>query len=374
MAEKWLARGYDGSPVAAAAPRAPLYAVRRAPHVEPARPESAAEWDAFVERQQAATLYHLYAWRAVAERAYRLPAPFLCARDAPGRPIRGVLPLFRLPRPSSPYLTNGLFGAYGGVLADDDRCAQALVSAAMQRVDEGQADFLHLKLLGPAPAHLPLERHDIWVTALLDLEDTPDAEWQRLPKKMRWYVRHAQRAGLACARGPAELPGFYDVLSENMLRKGSPIYGRRFFEELAGALGPRASVITLKLGGRVVSGAFVTWFHGVLYVPFASSRPGVFRSHPNHLLYWEILRLAHDLGLRTLDFGTSLRGSSGLAFKLHWRPRVVPIGSYLYADVAARPVLAVKDSAIARTIVRGWSRLPACLAETLGPAVCRWIA
>jgi len=61
---------------------------------------------------QRATLYDLYAWKNVAERAYGIDASFLVARDGAGERIRGVLPLFRVPRPGSPYLTNGLFGAY----------------------------------------------------------------------------------------------------------------------------------------------------------------------------------------------------------------------------------------------------------------------
>ena len=55
---------------------------------------TAAEWDAYVDARPDATCYHLRAWQRVAERAYRMPAPHLLARDRPGGPLRGVLPLF----------------------------------------------------------------------------------------------------------------------------------------------------------------------------------------------------------------------------------------------------------------------------------------
>jgi len=168
--------------------------------------------------------------------------------------------------------------------------------------------------------------------------------------------------------------GFYDVLSENMLRKGTPIYGRTFFHTLVEELGPRANVVTLRKDGRVVSGALVAWVNGVMYVPFASSRPAVFPLKANQLLWWEIARYAHALGLGTLDFGSSMRESSGLEFKKLWRTRVEPIGSYVYARPGVRPVLVPKGSAVARFTVNAWSHLPPTWAEAIGPKVARWIA
>jgi FemAB-related protein (PEP-CTERM system-associated) len=345
---------------------------RLAPYVEELPASESGAWDAYALRQPGATLYHLHAWRPIARRAYGLDAPFLVARDAPGGSLRGVLPLFRVPRPFAPYLTNGLFGAYGDVLADDARYARALLHAAAARVDRGQADYLHLKLLSDPPSS-GLARKDVWVTARLALGANEDSTWASLATAMRTKIRHARNAGLVPARD-GDVGGFYDVLSENMLRKGAPIYGRAFFDALVAELGPRANVVTLRQDGSVVSAALVAWVNDVMYVPFASSRPAVFSLKANQLLWWEIARYAHALGLRTLDFGSSMRDSSGLEFKKHWRTRVEPIGSYLYARAGVHPVLVPAESAVARFTVNAWSRLPARWAETLGPRVARWIA
>jgi serine/alanine adding enzyme len=339
-----------------------------------AEPTVVPAWDAYVEDHPRANLYHLSAWKTVGERAYRLKTPFLVTRDRPGGEIRGVLPLFRVPRPFSSYLTTGLFGAYGHVLADDDRHGLALLREACRRVDAGEVDFLHVKALGALPPGTPLARGDHWVTALLDLEPRVDALFGRLSRNMRWSVRHAERAGLTVARGVCQLDAFYDVLSENMLRKGSPIYGRAFFHELARALGPRADVITLQHEGRTVSGALVASFKGVVYVPFASSRPAVFPLRANNLLFWEIAKHGVETGHHTLDFGSSLRDSSGLEFKRGWHPRIEPIGSYVHARGGVTPALLPTNSFVARNTVRLWSRLTPRVAEALGPLASRWIA
>ena len=76
-----------------------------APRVELA--DSAADWDEYVAHHPRATMYHLHAWKTVAERVYGMHAPFLVARDTAGGPIRGVLPLVRVPRPFAAYLTTG---------------------------------------------------------------------------------------------------------------------------------------------------------------------------------------------------------------------------------------------------------------------------
>jgi len=362
-----MAISFDYKPAAPA-----RHVLRIAPRVEELSVADAAAWDAYASSKPTATLYHLHAWRAVAERAYGLKAPLLVARDANSPQIRGILPLFRIPRPFSPYLTNGLFGAYGELLADDAHYADALAQAAVARVQRGDAKYLHLKLLGDQ-TWSNFERKDLWVTARLPLAANETETWRALSTSMRTKIRHAQKAGLR--RGAhGDLEGFIQVLSDNMLRKGAPIYGRNFFELLLSELGTRATVLTLRLDDRVVSGAFLAWVNGTLYVPFASSRPELFPLKINQLLWWEIMRYAHELGLETLDFGSSLRDSSGLEFKKYWGPRIEPIASQLYVAQGAAPVLVPQESRVARATIAAWSHLPRAWADTLGPRIIRWIA
>jgi FemAB-related protein (PEP-CTERM system-associated) len=348
--------------------------LRSAPVVELLAREEASSWDDYVAQHPDATLYHLHAWQEIAERAYGLSTAFLVARGVAGGPIRGVLPLFRIPRPTAPYLTTGLFGAYGRILADDDSYARALLTAATQRVDLGDAAYLHLKVLGGVPEHLPLQRHDEWVTVRRDLEASDEALFRSLSSSMRAKIRHAERAGLTVQRGREHVGAFYDVLSANMRRKGAPIYGKRFFEVLLESLGDRAEVVTLRHEGRAVSGAVVAWTHRTAYVPFVSSLPSAFPLRANNLLYWEIMRLARTVGARSLDFGSSLRDSSSLQFKTSWGATVEPVGSFVYAGGGAQPVLVPRVSVVARAGVRLLEWLPRPLYEAIGPGICRWIA
>lgn len=332
----------------------------------------AEEWDAFVAAHPEATLYNRIGWGPVARRAYGVHDHLLISRAAPGAPLRGGLPLFVVRRLFTRYLTTGIFGAYAPVLAADEEVRAELFAGARRFVDTQHASHLHVKVLGELPTPAGFTRNDLWVTATLSLAGGAGAVWKRLRKSIRAAVRQAERAALEVRWGHGELDAYYDVLADNMHRKGSPIYGARVMRELVDAFGPSADVITLWLGDRVISGALTIVDNGVMYVPFASSRAPYFRLRPNDLLYWRIIQRACERGLHTLDFGSSLRNTTTLDFKRHWGSVIQPITSYVYTRGAEPPVLAPSTPAI-KAVVRLWKSMPRPVADALGPMVTRFI-
>lgn len=331
-----------------------------------------AEWDAYVARCPRATCYHLSAWTEIVKRAYHVRAFRVVSREAPGAPVRGVVPLVVVPRPFGRYVTTGAFGSYGPMLADGDEAAAELFEAAKAITDRVRARYLHVKSLGDEPPPPGFERQDVWVTARLALDRGAEGVWAGLRKGVRAAVRQAGKNGFELRRGKAELEGFYDVLADNMHRKGSPIYGLSFIRGMVEAFGDRAEVFTLHEGGRAVSGAVSIEHGGVLYVPFASSRAAVFHKRPNNLLYWTMIDHACTLGLGTFDFGTSMRDTSALAFKRHWGASVEPVASYVYTREVERPDLGPSSPAVQRGVSM-WKRLPRDVADALGPSICRFM-
>jgi FemAB-related protein (PEP-CTERM system-associated) len=334
---------------------------------------SRSEWDDYVRQHPASTCYHHRAWQKVAERAYRLPTHFLIARERAGGPVQGALPLFCLRGMVRTHLANGLFGAYASVLAETPAAHDALARRARTLAEELRVSYLLLKTLEEKPPLPTFQKLDSWVIATLPLQSDPEALWRGLRDKIRNCVRKAQRNGLTARWGAGELPHFYDVLSENMHRKGAPIYGYEFIRELAEAFGNDADVITLRLGERVVAGALVLRHRGTTYVPFASSRPAYLAMSPNNLLYWEIIRRSCELGMELLDFGRSLRDSGPLAFKLGWGARAQPQPCYVHSTRGLELHLNPGQGAV-KWISEGWKQLPRGWTEALGPVICRQIA
>lgn len=329
-----------------------------------------AAWDRYVDAAPDAGCYHLRAWKEVAERAYGLRAAFLVARRSPGGPLAGVLPLFLSGPPWGRFATTGLFGAYGAILADGEDTAAALVARAREVAVRDGAHNIIIKGVGDlADWVVPgARRADCSVIATLPLPRDPEELWIGFRDKMRNAIRKAQRSGLEQRVGAQWLPDFYDVLAENMHRKGTPIYGFPFVRELVRALGERAEVYTLWKDGVAVSGALAVRFRGVTCVPFASSRPAAFKLNPNNLLYWEMIRAACLRGDRLFDFGRSPRDSSTLAFKLGWGAEVRPQPMFVLRLRGKEPVLSTTP-AVAR-LSELWARLPRLLADRLGPSIC----
>jgi FemAB-related protein (PEP-CTERM system-associated) len=328
------------------------------------------EWDDYVEAHSSATCYHLRAWNLVAERAYRLHAPLLVARAAIGGPIRGVLPLFVVRNARGGYTTNGLFGAYGAILADSLAAGNALLTEATRITRKEGCRYLMLKSLGEEPLATDLDRRDLCVIAKLPLDPSPDVMWRGFRDKMRNCIRKAQKSDLDVRAGPDQLSGYYDVLAENMHRKGTPIYGKAIMRQLLETLGDRAEIVTLWRDGAVVSGALVIYHKQTVYVPFASSRPAAFKWNPNNLLYWEIIKRACARGMTVLDFGRSPQNSSALAFKLGWGAAVTAQPFYVYTARGTPPKLDIEARGVKR-MIRLWQRLPRWMADAAGPAVCR---
>jgi FemAB-related protein (PEP-CTERM system-associated) len=328
-------------------------------------------WDSFVARCPDATCHQLSGWSQVATRAYGLRARLLISRESSEGPVRGVLPLFVVPRPFHHYVTTGVFGAYGKVLADGPATSE-LLDAARAFTDREGAQYLHVKGLGDGPAPCGFARQDLWVRALLPLRGGADAVWSRFKSSMRAAIRQGRAAGLELREGHGELEAFHDVLADNMHRLGSPIYGLRFFRAALDAFGDRVNVFTLRKEGVPISGALTIAFNGVMNVPFASSRKAFFPMRPNNLLYWSIIERACALGLETLDFGSSMRNSSALAFKLGWRAVTEPVASYVYAHDGGTPDLGPGAAGL-QAGVELWKRLPGPVADALGPMVARFM-
>ena len=335
--------------------------------------EEAAEWDRFVAAEPESTCYQLSGWREVGRRAYGLHAPFLVAREEDA--IAGVLPLFLVrSTPLSSYATTGLFGAYGPLLARSPEAGRALIARARELTSDYGARFLVMKSFADDPYSAGFEKVDRWVVAKMPLPADPAELWRSFKDKQRNAIRKGQKAGFELRRGPDQLEPFYDVLAENMHDKGSPIYGVEVLREMLRALGPLADVTTLWHGGAVVAGALTVAFRGTVTVPFASSRPAALHLNPNNHLYWELISRACRDGMKTFDFGRSLRDSTALAFKLRFGAATSDQPFWVSTVRGAAPAFNPAARGV-RALTRLWRALPRPVADALGPSVCRrWLA
>lgn len=301
--------------------------------------------------------------------AYGIHAPYLIARAGRSGRICGALPLFVVRNFLGGYATTGLFGAYASALADTPETGRALLQCAQGLAEADGLRYLLVKAVGDEPGATGFSRHDTCVVATLPIDAGAEQLWRGFRGSIRQAVRKAQKVGFTVHAGPSELGPFYDVLAENMHHKGTPIYGIQFLRTLLQELGPSGDIVTLRLGGRTVAGAFTIEHRGVVCVPFASSRPEVLAHCPNNLLYWELIQRACGRGLRCLDFGRSPRGAGSLTFKLRWGATVTPAPFFVRTANGKAPALDPLTPGV-QFLAHLWQRLPRKLADVWGPSVC----
>jgi FemAB-related protein (PEP-CTERM system-associated) len=333
----------------------------------------AAAWEAYVSDDPDSSGYHSWAWRGVFDRAFGHESIYLIARraDGPGREsIRGVLPLVQINSLIfGRTLTSLPFLNYGGVVSDSDSEAAALVDAAAEFARDRRCRYIELRHSARRFPQLPCKQHKVAMLLRLNTK-----LWDALDRKVRNQIRKAQKSGLTSIQGGQELlDDFYTVFARNMRDLGTPVYARRFFEEVLRAFPGRAQLHVVRLGSRNVA-AGLTYRTGTrVEVPWASS----IREHnalcPNHLLYWNILESAIAEGADLFDFGRSTPNEGTFHFKRQWGAESVPLfWEYCLVGQSGLPDQSPKNPKF-KSAIEIWKRCPLWLANLIGPHIVRSI-
>lgn len=324
-------------------------------------------WDGYVEAQPAARAYHCAGWPAAAADIFRLESYYLVAKGRAGV-IEGVLPLVRQrSRLFGDRLTSLPFFNYGGPLADSDGVRAALVERAVDLAAELRVGRVELRDTSPAPAGWSCRTDK--ATLLLALPPTVEGLFKDFGSKLRSQIRRAEREPREVKVGGGDrVADFYPVFAEVMRDLGTPVYPRRFFEELTRRLPEFCTILTIHRDGRPVSAAFLVGYRNTLEIPWAATVAAEKPRSTNMLLYAEVLKLAVERGYSTFDFGRSTIDSGPYRFKLQWGAKPVPLHWAVWpaeaAATAANAGPTLRDRA-----TRVWSRLPLGVANRLGPLI-----
>ena len=329
------------------------------------------QWSDYVRGCADATGYHEWAWRDVFERALECPPIYFAARRE--GLVVGVLPtvllnswLFGRALVSLPFLN------YGGVVADDEPAAGALLGAAMDAARMHRCQHVELRHFNQRFPELPCKRHKVTMTLPLTATSTL---WDGLDRKARNQVRKAQKSGLTYAEGGAELLArFYAVFARNMRDLGTPVHAPRFFEEVFAAFPGRARIHLVSRGTVPIAAGLTFETRGTVEIPWASSVRDFNALCPNHLLYWSMLEGAAARGYSTFDFGRSTPHEGTYKFKEQWGARPVPLcWEYGLLPAGAEVPNASPTNPKFRLAIAIWKRLPVAVANRIGPMIVRGI-
>ena len=328
------------------------------------------DWDAYVGAHPDGHAFQTAGAVLIGNRAFGLPVYFVTARDNGGQ-LRGVLPLVEQTLiPWSRCLVSLPFCTYGGPLADNENALSSLIQAIEQIAQLRRADRIIIRHVGDKPG-IPYPASLDKVSMVLTLPGSKDELGRQLGSKLRSQIRRSDREHPLIVLGHAELlDDFFTVFCSVMRDLGTPVYPRRFFEEVLKGLGDRASIMMVYLGDAPVSGAMMVRWRDSVKVPWAATLHSVNPMAINMRLYWELLSLAIDRGCAKFDFGRCTRNAGTYRFKAQWGAQPVQLYWRLRNLGSVGSVTAVLDNrSQLEKAVKIWRRLPLWVTNSIGPYV-----
>jgi FemAB-related protein (PEP-CTERM system-associated) len=339
-------------------------------HISDAAAEPAVA--AYVRAHPQGTPFHLPVWldgvrKGTGHRAHMLVA------ERGGR-IVGVLPLTAIKSMLfGKALASSGFAVGGGVLADDDAVAEALIEAGWALAAKLGTPSLELRGGAmPTGAEWTLKTESYaGFTRPLAADD--DAELKAIPRKQRAEVRKALDVGLTVDIGTsrADRAAHYAVYAESVRNLGTPVFPKSLFAAILDGFGEDADILTVRKDGQPVASVLSLYHNGTVMPYWGGGTFGARALRANELMYFSLMRHARERGCTAFDFGRSKPGTGAFAYKKNWgfEPQSLAYAIRTADGQAPREVNPLNPKYQAK--IKAWQKLPLWLANILGPAIAR---
>ena len=152
--------------------------------------EETNEWNAYVLKNPAASIYHRAEWRELINKTFGHKAYYFTARDE-NHKIIGILPLVRLKsRIFGDFMVSMPYFNYGGAIADHPDIERQLMEAANKKaagLGIAHIEYRDVKTREEFPARTEK------VNMILPLPESVDSLWEGFSSKLRSQIKRPQR-------------------------------------------------------------------------------------------------------------------------------------------------------------------------------------
>ncbi len=324
-------------------------------------------WNEYVEKSTQATFFHLAQWREIFDRVLGHRCHYLIARN--DNDIVGVFPLVHV---KSKLFGNALisvpFGVYGGAIADSELIYQQLSDHSVELAKKLDVEYVEVREKQLSSSSW--QAKDLYVTFQKELFDTEEENFKAIPRKQRAVVRKAIDKGLT-SQWDNNADRFYAMYSESVRNLGTPVLSKKYYQALLDVFGDKCSVLTILNEGQPVSSVLNFYFKDQV-LPFYGGGPAIARScKANDFMYWELMRLSVQQGIKVFDFGRSKNGAGSYRFKKHWGFEPEPLHYRFQLVKAANvPDLSPMNPKY-QLAIKMWQKLPLSVTHVIGPMIAK---
>lgn len=330
-----------------------------------------ADWDRFVLQCPDATFFHRAGWKRVIERSFGHTTHYLYAERAGA--IEGVLPLVHI---KSAIFGNSLvslgFCVYGGPVALTAEALDALDRSARDLAARLDVAHLEYRDLRPRAYAGAVERADLYVTFRKSIDADVEKNMLAIPRKQRAMVRKAQKLGLR-SEIDADCQRLHEVYGESVRNLGTPVFARRYFEELKHEFGEGCEILVVTHEGKPVSAVMSFYFRDEVLPYYGGGTVLARELAANDFMYWEVMRRACERGCAVFDFGRSKIGTGAFDFKKNWGFPSQPLRYHYIMRRGDNPPDLNPLNPKYRIFIAAWKRLPLPVANAVGPHIVKYL-
>jgi FemAB-related protein (PEP-CTERM system-associated) len=325
-------------------------------------------WDEFVFSCPNATFFHRAGWKRVISKVFNHPTYFIYIEIS--GVIQGVLPLAHV---KSFLFGNSLislpFAVYGGPVAVNDEIAGSLELAAQELAKCLNVDHLEVRNFNQRNSDWPTQ--DIYVTFRKSILSTPEDNLLAIPRKQRAMVRKGIKNGL-CSCVDLGVDRFFNLYADNVHRHGTPAMPKKYFSALKEEFGDDCEILTISTAdGIALSSVMSFYFRDEVLPYYAGDDVSARDLAANDFKYWELLRRACELGLKTFDYGRSKINTGSFAFKKNWGFEPKPLSyEYCLYKIDAIPQNNPLNKKYS-LLISIWRRLPISVVNKIGPFIVK---
>lgn len=339
-------------------------------HVRRFTANDEAAWQSYVNQHAAARPFHLSGWMKALPQVFSVKALPLIADD--GGQICGL---------TNAYISHGflfpteIMTLPGGILADDVRCASALVEALKRHGEKLKAGRLtirgSLSAVVANPSHVLTKVH-----SQVDLRAGTQVIWNGFTSNHRRKIRKSEKNDFRIDLSNQIPNSFYPLYQDNQHRLGTPVISGQHFDAINQHLRDSVRFVGLYKETKLVAGALLIAMPSQWESIYVAARRDILSNYAMYGLYWGMIESSAQGGAKLLDLGSSIEESGNHKFKRQWSSEDVIVPYSILELTAAkkstkagasnRPTDTQKDSNLLSEL---WKRLPLSLANRLGPVL-----
>ena len=328
-----------------------------------------ARWDDYVSRHPQSTFFHLMGWQHVIHRTFHYHPYSAIATQ--GEVVTGILPLFLVPLlPFGRALISSPFAVYGGICADDDHTASALLTHAQQTAQRLRVRYLEMRNQTPF-GQMPVK--DLYATFRKVIFDDPEKNMAAIPRKQRRMIRQGFKHDLVTRLGSEELlRDFYGIYTHSLRQLGTPAFPFRHFTNLLQEFGPKCRIHAVFRDDQMLA-AVMTFFFKDQIIPFyGGALRNTLRYAVNDFMYWTLMCYGADEGYRVLTSAAVSKEPERLISNAIGALPPEPL-TYQY-HLVKQQVLPDQNpmNPRFRLAIETWKRLPEPLTRWIGPQLVKY--